>query len=210
MLYCTIIARRHSLRRGGAKTAGCVMTDRLDWRVAIIGFDRMQRVRYFDAYAQQSGEPEPSMDDGRRKTHLVQYIDDEDDLRRSFYQALLEIKWLPSKNPKRRHVGARSFPAGTSSRARTRARGAYHNRKRRQRLPRKLSATCSERRRGAMARSILQLAGFWICRHERTPLRYSASPPIRSPPARAPWRALLAPASRAFRATSACGRLILR
>jgi hypothetical protein len=37
------------------------------------------------------------MDDGRRKTHLVQYIDDEDDLRRSFYQALLEIKWLPSK-----------------------------------------------------------------------------------------------------------------
>ena len=33
----------------------------------------------------------------RRKTHLVQYIDDEDDLRRSFYQALLEIKWLPSK-----------------------------------------------------------------------------------------------------------------
>ncbi len=37
------------------------------------------------------------MDDGRRKMHLVQYIDDEDDLRRSFYQALLEIKWLPSK-----------------------------------------------------------------------------------------------------------------
>ena len=73
------------------------MTDRLDWRVAIIGFDRMQWVRYLDAYAQQSGEPELSMDDGRRKTHLVQYIDDEDDLRRSFYQALLEIKWLPSK-----------------------------------------------------------------------------------------------------------------
>ena len=73
------------------------MTDRLDWRVAIIGYDRMQWVRYLDAYAQQSGEPEPSMDDGRRKTHLVQYIDDEDDLRRSFYQALLEIKWLPSK-----------------------------------------------------------------------------------------------------------------
>ena len=97
MLYCTIIARRHSLRRGGAKTAGCVMTDRLDWRVAIIGYDRIQWVRYLDAYAQQSGEPEPSMDDGRRKTHLVQYIDDEDDLRRSFYQALLEIKWLPSK-----------------------------------------------------------------------------------------------------------------
>ena len=73
------------------------MTDRLDWRVAIIGYDRIQWVRYLDAYAQQSGEPEPSMDDGRRKMHLVQYIDDEDDLRRSFYQALLEIKWLPSK-----------------------------------------------------------------------------------------------------------------
>ena len=57
----------------------------------------MQWVRYLDAYAQQSGEPEPPMDDGRRKTHLVQYIDDEDDLRRSFYQARLEIKWLPSK-----------------------------------------------------------------------------------------------------------------
>ena len=55
------------------------MTDRLDWRVAIIGYDRMQWVRYLNAYAQQSGEPEPSMDDGRRKTHLVQYIDDEDE-----------------------------------------------------------------------------------------------------------------------------------
>ena len=73
------------------------MTDRLDWRVAIIGYDRTQWVRYLDAYAQHPGEPEPSMDDGRRKTHFVQYIDDEDDLRRSFYRALLKIKWLPSK-----------------------------------------------------------------------------------------------------------------
>jgi hypothetical protein len=87
------------------------MPDRLDWRVAIIGYDRMQWVRYLDAYAQQSGEPELSMDDGRRKTHLVQYIDDEDDLQRSFYQALLEIKWLPVEDPNRRHVGARSFAA---------------------------------------------------------------------------------------------------
>ncbi len=36
------------------------------------------------------------MDDGRRKTHFVQYIDDES-LRRAFYQARLEIEWLPSK-----------------------------------------------------------------------------------------------------------------
>jgi hypothetical protein len=79
------------------KLRGCVMTDRLDWRVAIIGYDRTQWVRYLDAYGQQPGEPKPSMDDGRRKTHFVQYIDDEDDLRRSFYRALLEIKWLPSK-----------------------------------------------------------------------------------------------------------------
>ena len=35
------------------------------------------------------------MDDGRRKT-LVQYIDDKG-LRRAFYQALLDIEWLPSK-----------------------------------------------------------------------------------------------------------------
>jgi hypothetical protein len=35
------------------------------------------------------------MDNGRRKTHFVQYIDDEG-LRRSFYQALLAIEWLPS------------------------------------------------------------------------------------------------------------------
>jgi hypothetical protein len=45
-----------------------------------------------------SNQANRSMDDGRRKTHFVQYIDDdEDDLRRSFYRALLEIKWLPSK-----------------------------------------------------------------------------------------------------------------
>ena len=36
------------------------------------------------------------MDDGRRKTHFVQYIDDKS-LRRAFYQALLDIEWLPSK-----------------------------------------------------------------------------------------------------------------
>jgi hypothetical protein len=32
----------------------------------------------------------------RRKTHFVQYIDDKS-LRRAFYQALLDIEWLPSK-----------------------------------------------------------------------------------------------------------------
>ena len=83
-------------RRGGADTAGPVMIDRLEWRVAIIGYDPIRWVRYLDEYARQSGEPEPSMDDGRRKTHFVQYIDDTS-LRRAFYQALLDIEWLPSK-----------------------------------------------------------------------------------------------------------------
>ena len=73
------------------------MTDRLEWRVAIIGYDPIRWVRYLDEYARQSGEPEPSMDDGRRETHFAQYIDNEGDLRRSFYQALLKIDWLPSK-----------------------------------------------------------------------------------------------------------------
>ena len=72
------------------------MTDRLEWRVAIIGYDPIRWVRYLDEYARQSGEPEPPMDDGRRKTHFVQYIDDKS-LRRAFYQALLDIEWLPSK-----------------------------------------------------------------------------------------------------------------
>ena len=65
------------------------MTDGLDWRVAIVGYDRIQWARYLNAYARQSGEPEPSMDDGRRETHFAQYIDNEGELRRSFYQALL-------------------------------------------------------------------------------------------------------------------------
>ena len=60
-------------RRGGADAAGCVMTDGLDWRVAIVGYDRIQWARYLNAYARQSGEPEPSMDDGRRETHFAQY-----------------------------------------------------------------------------------------------------------------------------------------
>jgi hypothetical protein len=72
------------------------MTDGLDWRVAIISYDPIRWVRYLDEYARQSGEPVPSMDDGRRKTHFVQYIDDTG-LRRAFYQALLDIEWLPSK-----------------------------------------------------------------------------------------------------------------
>jgi hypothetical protein len=83
-------------RHGGADAAGYVMTDGLDWRVAIISYDPIRWVRYLDEYARQSGEPVPSMDDGRRKTHFVQDIDDKS-LRRAFYQALLKIEWLPSK-----------------------------------------------------------------------------------------------------------------
>jgi hypothetical protein len=72
------------------------MTDGLDWRVAIIGYDPIRWVRYLDEYARQSGEPVPSMDNGWRKTHFIQYIDDKS-LRREFYQALLKIEWLPSE-----------------------------------------------------------------------------------------------------------------
>ena len=73
------------------------MRDKLDWDVAIIGYDPTQQARYLDAIinAQRSGGPEPVMDSGRRKTCLVQFIDDDDE-RRSFYEALLKIKWLPS------------------------------------------------------------------------------------------------------------------
>jgi hypothetical protein len=70
-----------------------VVTDELDWRVAIIGYDPVVLANYLDAYGR--GEPKPTTDNGRRKTHFVQYIDDEG-LRRSFYQALLAIEWLPS------------------------------------------------------------------------------------------------------------------
>jgi hypothetical protein len=73
------------------------MTDGLDWRVAIVGYDRIQWARYLNDYARQSGEPEPSTDDGRRETHFAQYIGNEGELRRSFYQAILKIEWLPSK-----------------------------------------------------------------------------------------------------------------
>ena len=73
------------------------MSDKLDWDVALIGYDPTQRARYLDAIidARQSGGPEPEMDYGRRKTDLVRLIDD-DDGRRSFYEALLKIQWLPS------------------------------------------------------------------------------------------------------------------
>ena len=73
------------------------MSDKVDWDVAIIGYDPTQRARYLDAImdARQSGGPEPEMDCGRRKTDLVRLIDDEDG-RRSFYEALLKIQWLPS------------------------------------------------------------------------------------------------------------------
>ena len=72
------------------------MSDKRDWDVAIIGYDPTQRARYLDAIndARQSGGSEPEMDCGR-KTDLVRLIDDEDG-RRSFYEALLKIQWLPS------------------------------------------------------------------------------------------------------------------
>jgi hypothetical protein len=82
-----------AVRRGSIIAAEGVMTDGLDWRVAIIGYDPIVWINYLDAYIR--GEPEPSMDNGQRKTHFAQFIDDES-LRRSFYQALLEIEWLPS------------------------------------------------------------------------------------------------------------------
>ena len=73
------------------------MSDKLDWDVVLIGYDPTQRARYLDAIidARQSGGAEPKMDCGRRKTDLVRLIDD-DDGRRSFYEALLKIQWLPS------------------------------------------------------------------------------------------------------------------
>ena len=73
------------------------MSDKLDWDVAIIGYDPTQQARYLDAIinAQQSGGPEPVMDSGRRQTYFVQFIDDNDG-RSSFYEALLKIEWLPS------------------------------------------------------------------------------------------------------------------
>ena len=91
------------------------MTDGLDWRVAIVGYDRLQWARYLNAYARQSGEPEPSMDDGRRETHFAQYIDNEGELRRSFYQALLKIEWLPSKIRSEVMLNRSGFAGGSNS-----------------------------------------------------------------------------------------------
>ncbi len=73
------------------------MSDKLDWDVAIIGYDPTQWARYLDAIidARQSGRPKPEMDCGRRKLDLVRLIDDEDG-KRAFYEALLKIQWLPS------------------------------------------------------------------------------------------------------------------
>ena len=73
------------------------MSDKVDWDVAIIGYDPTQRARYLDAIidARKSGRPKPEMDCGRRKLDLVRLIDDEDG-KRAFYEALLKIQWLPS------------------------------------------------------------------------------------------------------------------
>jgi len=69
------------------------VTDELDWRVAIIGYDPIVWANYRDAYGK--GKPKPPTENGQRKTHLAQYIDNES-LRRLFYQALLAVEWLPS------------------------------------------------------------------------------------------------------------------
>ncbi len=71
------------------------MSDKLDWDVAIIGHDLTQL--YAIINTRQSGEPKPAMDSVRTKTYLVRLIDDNDvtGLRRSFYEALLKIEWLP-------------------------------------------------------------------------------------------------------------------
>jgi hypothetical protein len=71
------------------------MNDELDWSLAIIGYDRTRWIEYLSAYARRPGEAQRLVDDGRRKTLFVKDIDEE--IRRSFYQALLEIKWLPPK-----------------------------------------------------------------------------------------------------------------
>jgi hypothetical protein len=87
------------------------MSDKLDWDVALIGYDPTQRARYLDAIidARQSGGPEPEVDCGRRKTDLVPLIDD-DDGRRSFYEALLN-PMAPICDPGRRHESSRSVAA---------------------------------------------------------------------------------------------------
>ena len=74
------------------------MADKLDWRVAIIGYDPIRWVEYLDRYARQPGEPTRLMDDGRRETHFAQHIDDMS-LRRSFYQALLQMESAPVHGP---------------------------------------------------------------------------------------------------------------
>ena len=45
------------------------MSDKLDWDVAIVGYDPTQRTRYLDAIigARQSGKPAPEMDPGPQK-----------------------------------------------------------------------------------------------------------------------------------------------
>ena len=89
--------RPDGLRRGRDTARRRPMSDKLDWDIAIVGYDLTQQARYLDAIinARQSGGPEPVMDSGRRQTYFVQFIDDNDG-RRSFYEALLKIKWLPS------------------------------------------------------------------------------------------------------------------
>jgi hypothetical protein len=74
------------------------MSDEFDWDVAIIGHDLAQLPAYLDAIidARQSGRPKPVMDI-RTKKYIVRLIDDNDanGLRRTFYEALLRVEWLP-------------------------------------------------------------------------------------------------------------------
>src|SRR5512139_1190873 len=104
--------KRRRARSFAGKSRRQPMSDTLDWDVALIGYDPTQRARYLDAIidARQSGGPEPEMDCGRRKTDLVRLIDD-DDGRRSFYEAFTQNPMAPICDPGRRHEGSRSGAA---------------------------------------------------------------------------------------------------
>jgi hypothetical protein len=75
------------------------MSDKCDWDIAIIGHDLTQLTTNIHAIvdARLSGGPDPAIDSVRTKTYLVRMIDGDhgNGLRRSFYEALLKIEWLP-------------------------------------------------------------------------------------------------------------------
>ena len=89
--------------------AGFVMTAKLDWRVAIIGYDPIRWLEYLDRYARQPSEQTRLMHDGRRETHFAQDIDNEPPT--LVLSSPTPDRMAPVDDPKRRHVGARSFGA---------------------------------------------------------------------------------------------------